>query len=140
MEADQRHAALAGIAIQTVNRLPHVVPTPNNSPLTEPDSASWQANSFQAPLQVWHQLKAFAVSHLPRATSAFWSLAQSNDSNVAMRRGVYQVAGQALSWTGLQQLGGEVAGRLPRLVPMGFETSVDEEDWSQVGSIIAASG
>ena len=141
MEADQRHAALAGIAIQTANRLPHMVPTPNGSPPTEPDSASWQANSFQTPLQVWHQLKASAVSYLPKAAPAFWSLASSDDSSGTVRRDVYQVAKQAMSWPRLYQLGGLVAGRLPRLVPLGLESSVeDEEKWSQVGSSVAASG
>lgn len=141
MEADQRHAALAGLAVQTANRLPHMVPTPNSTPPTQPGSTSWQAHSFQsvgeAPLQVWYQLKASAVPYLPKAATAFWSLAPSDDSDVAARRDVHQVAKQALSWASLQQLGGKLAGRLPGLVPMGLGSGVDEEERSQVGSVTA---
>ena len=133
MEADHRHAALAGMAIQTVNRLPHMVLTPNTIPPTEPDSTSWQAHSFQMPLQVWHQLKASAVSYLPKAAPASWSLGPSDHSRIPVPRDVYQVAKQALSWPSLQQLAGKLAGKLPRLVPTGLESDIQEEEWSQVG-------
>lgn len=111
-----------------------MVPTPNSPPPTEPDSTSWQAHSFQMPLRVWHQFKASAVSCLPEAVTAFWSLAPSDHSRVAVPRDVYQVVKQPLSWPSLQQLGGKIAGKLPRLAPMGLELSVDEEEWSQVGA------
>lgn len=141
MEADQRHAALAGLAVQTADRLPHVVPTPDSTPPTEPDLTSWQAHSFQdqgqVPLQVWYQLKATAVSYLPKTATAPWSLTPSGDRDVAVRRDVYQVAKQALPWSSLQQLGSKLAGRLPGVVPTGLESSVDEEEQSQVGSGMA---
>lgn len=115
-----------------------MVPTnPNSDPLTELDSASWQAHSFPMPLQVWHQLKLSAGSYLPKplrkAAPAFWSLPASEDSSAEVGRDVDQVGKQVLSWAKLQQLGGKVAGSLPGLVPLGLGPSVEDQKQSQVG-------
>lgn len=142
-QADQRHAAPPGVAIQTANRLPNMVPTPSSDPLTELDAASWQAHTFSMPLQVWHQLSAgsYLPKPLHKAAPPSWPPAASKDSGVEVRRDVDQVGKQVPSWSSLQQLGSKVAGCLPGLVPLGLESSVEDQKRSQVGiSIIAAFG
>lgn len=109
--------------------------TPNSAPLTELDPASWQAHSFFRPLQVWHQLKISAGSYLPKsllkAAPVSWSLAASTDSGTELRRDGVQMGKQVLSWPGLQQLGGKVAGSLPGLVPL--KSSAEKQQRPQVG-------
>lgn len=111
--------------------------TPNSDPLTELDAASWQAHSFPMPIQLWHQLKLSAGSYLPKsvreAAPAFWSLAASKDSGAEVSRDVDQGAKQVLLWAKLQQLGGKVAGSLPGVVPLGLESSMEEQKRLQVG-------
>ena len=136
--ADQPYIALAGLAGQAADRLPHMIPHPSSHPLTEADSASWQAHSFQTPLQIWHQLKTCAGSYLPKplheAATGLWSSGASDDRGNAVWRGVHQMGKQVLSWPSLQQLGGKVAGRLPGLVPMEWQPSAAEEERSQVSA------
>ena len=128
----------AGMANEAADRLPPMVPDPNSHPMAEAHSSSWQAHSFQPPLQVWHQLAAMAMSQLPKSLQgsapAEGSVTGSQGSGSAVWGGVPQAAKGVLSWSSLHELGVRAAGRLPGLVPTGEKPSGDDEDGSQVGS------
>lgn len=127
-----------GMASQAAGRLSPLVPSPNSNPITEAPSSSWQAHSFQAPLQVWHQLTAATMSRLRKSGSGPAPAEESvtGSENSVVWGGVTHAAKQVLEWPGLQELGGRVAGRLPGLVHMGAKPGIDEEEGSQVRRVV----
>ena len=133
----------AGMANQAAGNLPLMVPDPNSHPMAEDHSSSWQAHSFQAPLQVWHQLWATAMSQPPKSLQgpapAEGSMTGSQGSGSAVWGLVPQAAKGVLSWSSLQELGVRAAGRLPGLVPVWGKPSSDDEEGSQVGSAMQLS-